>query len=161
LLSADTINNKLAFVVWLVPEQSEWKVQSFRLNVSTLADKGSLQLWELARAQQARQHSFNAALLYAAAAQTAYRGPNFQLVITQSISSDMSNLDVPPEVKGQPPFLWKNGENVYKVTNVGPIAIAGKLYVMIVHEVSPWKSAGEVDGWNKELLSYFKRRFPE
>jgi hypothetical protein len=50
LLSADTRNNKLAFVVWLVPEQSEWKVQSFRLNVSTLADKDSLQLWALSAA---------------------------------------------------------------------------------------------------------------
>ena len=161
LLSADTINNKLAFVVWLVPEQGEWKVQSFRLNVSTLAEKDSLQLWELARAQEARQHSFNAALLYAAAAQTADRGPNFQLGITQSISEEMAKLAVPPEIRGQPPFFWKSGETTYKVASVGPIAVAGKIYVIIVHEVSPWQTNEQVDGWNKELLTYFKRRFPE
>jgi hypothetical protein len=45
--------------------------------------------------------------------------------------------------------------------NVGPIAIAGKMYILIVHQVSPWQSDAQVDGWNKELLSYFKRRFPE
>ncbi len=50
LLSADTVNNKLAIAVWLVPERNGWKVQSFRANVSTLADKDSKQLWELARA---------------------------------------------------------------------------------------------------------------
>jgi hypothetical protein len=161
LLSADTRNNKLAFVVWLVPQQSEWKVQSFRMNVSTLAEKDSVQLLELARTQQARQHSFNAALLYAAAAQTADRGPNFQLGITQSISDETSKLTAPAEIQGQPPFFWKNGETTYKVASVGPIAVGGKIYVIIVHEVSPWQSNEQVDGWNRELLSYFKRRFPE
>lgn len=161
LLSADVINNKMAFVVWLVPEQGKWKVQSFRLSISTLGDKDSLQLLELARAQQARQHSFNAALLYSAAAQTADRGPNFQLGITQSISDEMSKLAVPPEIRGQPPFFWKNGETTYKVSSVGPIAVGGKIYVIIHHEVSPWQSNEQVDGWNKELLKYFKHRFPE
>jgi hypothetical protein len=161
LLSADTRNNKLAFVVWLVPEKSEWKVQSFRVNVSTLADKDSIQLWELARAQQARQHSFNAALLYAAATQAADRGPNFQLGITQSISDDTSKFTAPAEINGQPPFSWKNGANTYKVMSVGPIAIGGKIYVIIVHEVAPWENDAQVDAWNKELLNYFKRRFPE
>jgi hypothetical protein len=161
LLSAESLNNKLAFVVWLVPEESKWKIQGFHLNVSSLADKDSVQLWEQAHIQQARQHSFNAALLYFAAAQTADRGPNFQLGITQSISGDMSKLNLPPEIKGQPPFLWKNGEITYKVSNVGPIAVSGKIYVMIVHEVSPWQTDKQVDGWNKELLNYFKQRFPE
>ena len=161
LLSADAINNKLAFVVWLVPEDSKWKVQSFRLNVSTLAEKDSLQLLELARTQKARQHGLNAALLYAAAEQTADRGPNFQLGITQEISDETSKLTLPPEIRGQPPFLWKNGETTYKVANVGPIAVGGKIYVIIVHEVSPWQSNEQADHWNKELLSYFKRRFPE
>ena len=27
--------------------------------------------------------------------------------------------------------------------------------------VSPWQSNEEVDGWNKQLLTYFKHRFPE
>jgi hypothetical protein len=151
----------LAITVWLLPEKGLWKVHSFRVNISALADKDSLQLWELARAQQARQHSFNAAILYSAAAQAADRGPNFQLGIAQSISEGMSKISLPVEISGQPPFLWKDGETTYKVWNVAPLAIGGKIYLMIVHEVSPWQSDGQVDGWNKELLNYFKRRFPE
>jgi hypothetical protein len=161
LLSADTRNNKLAITLWLLSEKGEWKVHGFRTNISALADKDALQLWQLARAQQARQHSFNAAILYSAAAQAADRGPNFQLGIAQSISEDMAQISVPVELSGQPPFLWKDGENTYKVGNVAPLAIGGKIYLVIVHEVSPWQSDGQVDGWNKQLLGYFKRRFPE
>jgi hypothetical protein len=161
LLSANSRNNKIAFAVWLIPENGRWKVQSFRLNVSTLADKDSIQLWDMARAQEAQKHFFNAALLYAAAAQTADRGPDFQLGIAQSIASDLSKLAVPPEIKGQPPFTWKNGEVTYTVKSIGPIAVAGKIYVIISHEVSPWESEPQVDAWNKEMLSYFRNRFPE
>ena len=48
-----------------------------------------------------------------------------------------------------------------KVMNVGPVAIGGKIYVAITHEVSPWQSDQQVDGWNKNLINYFKHRFPE
>jgi len=161
VLSADTRNNKLAFTVWLVPEQNHWKVQSFSRNISSLAGMGSMQLWELARTQQSRGHYFNAALLYAGAAQTADRGPNFQMGIAKSISEDMSKLAAPLELQGQPPFLWKSGETTYKVLTVGPIAVGGKIYVILVHEVSPWQSNDQVDGWNKLLLGFVKQRFPE
>jgi hypothetical protein len=161
MLSADTRNNKLAITVWLIPEQKDWKVQSFSINFSSLADMDSMQLWELARTQQSRGHSFNAALLYAAAVQTADRGPNFQMGIAQPISDDMSKIAMPPEIQGQPPFLWKSGETTYKVLTVGPIAVGGNIYVMLAHEVSPWQSDEQVDGWNKNLLEYFKQRFPE
>lgn len=45
--------------------------------------------------------------------------------------------------------------------NLAPTAIGGKLYIVITHEVSPWQSNEQVDGRNKQLLTYFKRRFPE
>jgi hypothetical protein len=161
LLSADMVNNKLAIAMWLIPDDRGWKVQDFRVNVSTLADKDSMHLLQLARVQQEAKHNFNAALLYAAAAQTANRGPSFQLGLSQSISEEMAKLAVPDEIKGPPPFLWKNGETTYKVINLAPTAIGGKLYVVISYEVSPWQSNEQVDGWNKELLAYFKHRFPE
>lgn len=161
VLSADTINNKLAITLWLLPERNTWKIQDFRLSVATLGNEDSKQLLELARTQQALKHSLNAALLYAAAAQTANRGPNFQLGIAQSIANEISAVAVPDEIKGQPPFLWRDGETTYKVTSVSPMAIGGKIYIVITHEVSPWKDNEQVDGWNRNLLTHFKRRFPE
>jgi len=161
VMSAQARNNRIAFTLWLVPEHGAWKVQSFWLNVATLADKDSLQLWQAARAQESKGHQLNAFLLYASALQAANRGSNFQLGITQAILQDLSKLRKPLEMEGAPPFLWKNGDTTYKVLNIGPIAIGGKIYVTIAHEVQPWQSNEQVDGWNKELLSYFKRHFPE
>jgi len=66
------------------------------------------------------KHSFNAALLYAAAAQTANRGPSFQLGIAQSISDEMSRLTVPDEIKGQPPFLLEKWRNHVQSSNCRP-----------------------------------------
>ena len=161
LLSAQAGNNSLAITMWLVPEQTGWRVQSFWINISTLADQGPMQLWEAARKQNQRGHKLNATLLYAAAGQIANRGPNFQMGITQSISEDMSHLDRPAEVQGQPPFVWKSGNKTWKVLNVGPIAVGGRIYVMILHEVPTWQTDSQADGLNKELLAYFKGRFPE
>ncbi len=161
LITAPATNNEITFTLWLVPEQSQSKIQSIWTNVSTLADKGALQVWQLARAQSAQGHQFNAALLLSAAADLALRGPNFQAGITQSISKDMSTLTLPAEISGPPPFTWKSPDHTWKVLNAGPLAIGGKIYVLLIHEVQPWQTDAQVDGWNKQLLVYFKKRFPE
>jgi hypothetical protein len=160
-ISAETINNRLVFTIWLVPEETSWKIQSIWMNVATLADKDSLWLWQFAEEQRKKGHNFNAALYYAAAAQVSNRDPNFQMGIVQSISEDVATLTVPPEVKGPPPFFWKNGEQTYKVLQVGPMAIGGKIYLALHHEVSPWQSNEQVDGWNKDFIRYIKQRLPE
>jgi hypothetical protein len=120
-----------------------------------------MQLWELANAQKARGHNFNASLLYAAASQTANRGPNFQMGITQRISEDSFDLDISDDLKGQPPFLWKSSDTTFKVLSFGPISIGGKSYLLVVHKVAPWTTDSQVGEWNKQFLSYLKQRFPE
>ena len=160
-MSADALNNHLAFTVWLVSAQGSWKVQSYWMNVSSLAGKNSTQLWQMARGQKARGHNFNATLLYSVAGQIANRGPDFQLGIAQSISEEMPKLVIPAEIQGPPPFIWKNGATTFKILNVGPVAVGGKIYIIILHEVGPWQTDSQVEGSNKELLNYFKAHFPE
>ena len=161
VLSAEGVNNHLVFTVWLLPERNTWKVQSFSLNASSLADLDSTRLLELAKREQAHGHNFNAALLYAAAQQTADRGPNFQMGITQSISEETAKFTAPAEISGQPPFLWKSGDATYRIQNIGPTAVGGKIYVIINQEVPPWQNDEQVDKWNRDLIKYFKHRFPE
>jgi hypothetical protein len=36
-----------------------------------------------------------------------------------------------------------------------------KIYVMISHQVASWQTESQLDGWNRELLAYFKSRFLE
>jgi hypothetical protein len=161
LISGDTINNHLAFTVWLVREQNSWAIQSFSVNVATLADKDAMKLWQFAQEQHKLGHNFNASLYYAAATQVADRGPYFQMGIVQTISEDASTLTLPTEIKGPPPFLWKSTEKTYKVLQVGPMAIGGKIYLLLHHEVSPWQSNEQVDAWNRDFIRYIKQRFPE
>lgn len=161
LMTADTTNNRLAITVLLILEQDAWTVQAFWVNVSTLADEDSNQLWQSGRGQASKGHDFNAALLLSAALQIANRGPAFKLGIVQYIQEDLSNLTLPIDLKGQPPFIWNKGLKEFKVLNVGPIAVGGKIYVNITHEVDPWEKDAQVVGRNKELIAYFKQRFPE
>jgi hypothetical protein len=83
------------------------------------------------------------------------------LGIAETINEDMTHLVAPREIQGPPPFSWREGEKSWKILSVGPIAVGGKIYVTISHEVSQIQTESEVDGWNKDLLSYFKNRFPE
>jgi hypothetical protein len=161
LLSADSRNNQWAIDVWLVPEQDRWRVRAFWIGLATVGDLDSTALWQMSRSETARGHEFNAALLSSAADQTANRGPNFQLGIGPSIAEYVSHLSFPAEIKGQAPFEWKQGDTAFKVLRVGPISIAGKLYVTIDHEIPPWRADSEADGRNRQLLAYFERRFPE
>ena len=151
----------MAITLFLIPEQTGWKVQGFWLNVSTLGNKDSFQLLEAARKQEQQGHNFNATVLLAAAGQLSGRGLNFQLALTDTIAQEFARLGRPAELSGEAPFLWRNGDVTWKVLNVGAIAIGGKIYLMISHEVGPIQTEDQVDGWNKQLLTYFKGRNPE
>ncbi len=161
VLSAQAINNQFAYTIWLVPESGVWKVQRFHSNIATLGSETSDQLWKRARAQKAKGHDFNAALLYVAALQTASRGPNFQMGIDNPIAEEMSQLPLPPEIKGRPPYHWKSPGMTFQVLSFGPIAVGGKIYVIIRYISPVWSSDSQVNGWNKKLIAYVKTHFPE
>lgn len=161
LFGGEITNNSLAIPVWLVHEQNEWKIQEFWVSPSSLGEKDAKAIWEMARDQRKLGHSFNAALLYITANQESFRGMFFQLGLSQAIAEDMLNFEFPAEIKGQPPFVWKNESTTWQILNIGLIAIGGKTYVVIVQQVQPWVSDAEVDKWNRDLIAYVKRRFPE
>ncbi len=161
LVGAQALNNAWVFALWLIPEHGQWRVQSFYANAATLADKSGEDVWLLARAEKDKGHFLNAAILYTAAASLAFRGPNFQLGILPTIQEEMQQLSVAEDLKGQPPFLWKGSGRSFKVLQLGPISIGGKTYLVIDHEVEPWKNDEQVEGWSRELMRYFVARFPE
>jgi len=161
LLSADTRNNQIAFTVWVLPVNGEWRVRGFWFNVAALADQGPNRLWEQAREQSRREHRFNAALLYVAALQLMNRGPDFQMETAQEIREEMTHVVAPHEIQGPPPFTWRSKDRVWTILSAGPLAVGGKIYLMIAHEVPQIQTDGQVDRWNKELLAYFKSHFPE
>jgi hypothetical protein len=161
VFSADSTNHELALTAWLVRQGNQWMVYGFSFSLATLGSKGPIELWEQARAERRRGHQLNGVLLFGAAEDLVDRGSYFTLGIQSKILQDAPTFVKPPELQGMPPYLWRTSQRTWKVLNVSLTASAGKIFVMISHEVEPWQSDDQVDSWNKALLFYFKSRFPE
>lgn len=161
VVGARARNNRVAFSLWLVPADGAWRIESSWMNVSTLGDEDPAQLRARARAEHAKGHEFNAAVLYAAARDAAYRGPALELAISRSIAEEAGKLKLPPELAGKPPFAWKDGPTTYTVQQVAALSVANERYLLLAHEVPPPRSDAQLDEANQQLFRYVKRRFPE
>jgi hypothetical protein len=84
-----------------------------------------------------------------------------QLGFLPEIRGEMASLPVPKLLRGQPPFSWRFGESSFEVSNVGPVGIGGKVYLIITHLLGQWQDDKTVDQKNRELMAGFKQAFPE
>jgi hypothetical protein len=160
-VEGDTVNNTMVFVVWLIPEQGNWHVQYVHFATAKMVGKSADDLRRAAEAEQQKQHIFNAFILYAAALQLADRGPFFQLGIRPEIEKEIGAIKRPGNLEGQAPFVWNFGKSTFKVLNVGPMGISGKMYLLIDHEIEPWAENKEADRKNRDLLTAFAGLYPE
>jgi hypothetical protein len=161
LFSADGASNELAFVLWIVRDQSGWRVNSFAANPSTLAGRSAQQLWQIARVEHQRDHDFNATLLYLAAAQLVQRGPDFSLGYASQLATEQAAIPKPKELSGSPPFTLEDHGKAFTLRTIGPSDVGGRLFLGATHEVNAWKSQKDADRLNRELISLIKRLFPE
>jgi len=161
IVEGDTVNNTNAFVIWLLPEQGNWRVQYIHFATITMVGKSADDLQKLAAAENAKQRTLNAFVLYAAALQLADRGPFFQLGIKPEIEKAIGNVQKPTILQGQAPFVWHFDKSTFTVLNVGPIGIGGKIYLLIVHEVEPWTEDEQADRENRNLITVFAKAYPE
>jgi len=155
------VNNTVALTLWLMPEDNVWRVYYFQWNVATLADKSVEDIWLLARGENAKGHTLNSWVLLATAAQLSFRGPHFQLGLQQAIQEDFRQFAPPAEIQGQAPYQWKTKNRVFRILQIGPIAVGGKVYLLIAHETEPWPKDEQAEQWNQELIKLFSGRFPE
>lgn len=160
VLEARLRSNDWAAVVWLLREKGAWRVQHFQINIISMAGKSAEDLLDMARAQQQRRHDFNAFVLSAAALELAVRGPNFQLPIQPEIDKERAQLPTPPEFEGKPPFAWHYGDASFKVRRVGPVAVDGKIYLLIAQQIPPWHDDKQADGRNRALIAAFTKTHP-
>ena len=161
VLRAKMRNNDWAAVVWLVREQESWRIQHFQINVVTLAGKSAEQVLAMARAERRERHDVNAYLLYAAAFELAYRGPNMRLPVEQEIAKERADLPTPAEFEGKPPFTWRYGDASFTVRRAGPLAHDGKIYLLIAQQIPPWHDNGEAAARNRALIDAFTRAHPD
>lgn len=161
-LEAEMKDTGWAGVAWLVLEDGAWRVQHFQIvNVARIAGKPAAAFSDMAREERRRGHDFNAYVLDIAALQLADRGPNFELPLQGEIEKERLALPTPPEFAGKPPFLWRYAGASFSVLKVGPIAIDGKLYLVISQRVPPWKDEQEAGRRNRALADAFARAHPD
>jgi hypothetical protein len=160
IVEGDAPNARWAFVLWLVPEQG-WQIHHFQAKPTQLAGKSANEMQDLARLEEARDHHFNAAVLYGTARSLADLGPNFRLRVLQDITSEIAKVALPPELQGQAPYTWHLENAEFRILAVGPFGAEGKLYLRLTHEVAPWRDDQEAEQRNRELMPRFARAFPE
>jgi hypothetical protein len=161
IVEGDTVNNTMAFVVWLIPEQGNWRIQYFHFTAVQMVSKSASDLQRIAEVEKRKQHNFNAFIFYVTALQLADRGPFFQLGIRPEIEKEIGETKRPENLQGQPPFTWNLAKSTFKVLNVGAIGVGGKIYLLIDHEVGPWAEDKEADRKNRDLIAAFAEAYPE
>ncbi len=126
-----------------------------------MAGKDAKQILDWALREAAAGHALNAHLLATSASALADRGPNLRLDIAERIAKERERLRVPGDLRGAPPHEWRAGDATFTVKNVSLVAIDGKIFVVVAHEVEPWERNEDVDALNKRLIAEFRKRFPE
>lgn len=154
-------NNRWAFVLWLWPDQSTWRIGGFHILPTTILDRTATDIWKLARQEQQRGHALNSYLLFVSAAQLAFRGPDLQLGIQPEIVKEISALKTPPEIAGKPPFEWKFSDDIYRVISIGPIGVGDAFDLRIVQQVAQSGDNQELERENHALIKAFKDAHPD
>jgi len=153
-------NGTWTFSLWMVPEQDSWHVEGFHIAPPPALGMTTTQLWDLARAQRQLGHTLNAAVVYAAASQLAYRGPNFQLGIWSEIQSEAAALKLPPDVQGKPPFIWRLDDSVFRVLSVDPAVDENKLALGIRYQADQNADPRQTENQNHLLISELRKVHP-
>lgn len=161
IVEGEAVNNTHAVVLRLRPDAENWRVQSVHLATVGMARKSAEDLWRIAEAEHQKQHSFNALIFYTAAMQLADRGPFLQLGVHAEIEKGMSHVAKPPILEGSLPFSWTFGDSTFKVTNVGPIGVAGKIYLVVDHQIEPWSEDNLADRKNRDLIAALNKAVEE
>lgn len=160
LIEGNTTGDGFTFVLWLIDDHG-WQVQNIYLGMSSMVGKSALDLWHMAQAQAKRRHSFNAALLYAAANNVAERGSDFELGFRPQLQDEMAGLKPPAALQGTNSLVWHLGGKAYKILAVGPVGARQKLYLMVNWQTPAWKDDQEAEARNRRLMTDFTRAYPE
>ncbi len=158
LISARGSKERWVATLWLVPLSGHWRIESFEVTLNTVANKSPLDLLSLARQEKAKMHYLNAGALYAEAESLSSHGPFYRGALEDTIETEARQVEVPSEFRARPPYRLVGKQGTFSVLKLSVLAIDGKMYLGISHELSPWKE-GETK--NRALAKVFSERFPE
>jgi hypothetical protein len=161
IIEGTAANGIWTFSLWMVPEQDSWHVEGFHIAPPSSLGMTTTQLWDLAREQRQMGHNLNAAVAYAAASQIVYRGPNFQLGIWSELQSEAAALKLPSEIQGQPPFMWRLDDSVFRVLSVAPAVDDSQLALGIRYQADSGADRKQIEDQSHLLIRELRKVHPE
>jgi hypothetical protein len=147
--------------VWMIPRAEKWEVHAFHATIRTVLGKSADEYLAMARIEKNRGHALNAGLLYSDAASIAGRGNFYHTGIEDLIQQESQQVTPPQEFRGRGPFSLTGPSGSFSIVRLNTIGLSGKLYLVIAHEVDPWKNSREIEQKNQALIRTFAKQFPE
>lgn len=162
ILSYPVTSGRRSYDVWMISENGDWRVAGFHSGLIEISGHSGEDFWTLAKQQRARGHTFNATLLYKAAAVTLDRGPYIQPAVWGKFKADYEQFSPAPELKGSGPYLWTlKGEN-FPIRSVSFLGMEGNKMVLIISQPSTiWAGDADADLRNHRLIDAFIAAHPD
>ncbi len=155
MILGQTRNNDWQVSLWLWPDNDGWKVHLLHVGLSGAVGLGAEQIFDMARRERREGHPFNAFVLYVAVRTFLDRGPALQLGLVQAAESDYRTLEAPPELRGQPPYVWSMNGTSYGVSHVAMMGVGGQIGLVIELPQREWNGEAAADSFNHEFLNAF------
>lgn len=158
VLSAKTVNNDWAFVLWLERETDVWRVRNFDVTPASIVGHTPDDLLKLAREQRDRGNMFNAQMLYIATGFTANRGEPFQLGIAQALKADLQKFTAPTEFHEK---SWTLDGTVFSVNQATVLGVDRQIGLTFDLPMEHWTDDKDADQHNHAFLDAFRSAHPE
>jgi hypothetical protein len=131
----------------------EWRVRHFHVGLSGLAGRDGRDIRELARAQDAAGHAFNATLLYDTAGTLLSRGESFQPSEACGLARERETLRRHPDIAGAAPYAFQLGDASFAVKNVSIVGAGGdQSLVLILNQPGEALTETEASARNRLLI---------
>jgi hypothetical protein len=150
-----------AAYLWITPKGRDWIVENFYVSAAALAGRSTQDVVAMARAQAKKGNVFNAWMLYRGAISTLNGGPNFKYGLASDIEKEALALDVPADVKGAPPYIWKSGDQSFRIVLAEAAGSRKDLVLYLRQEIAQWADNTALDAQNQQLLKILHAAHPE
>ena len=115
----------------------------------------------MAREQNAKGHTYNAAFLLQAAETVSSRGPNAVPFWKPELDKEVKAFAAPKDFTGKPPFLWHVGDQIFELQGGGVMGVGGNLDLIFDRKLNSWSDDASADGDNRTFVTAVAKAYPE
>ncbi len=161
ILQGDLADTRYAIYLWLMPQGDNWVVNSFYVSPAAVSGHSGPDLGKLADEQAKKGHIFNALMLYRGAVAMLAGGPNFTYGLEGVIEKAALGLNLPSDVKANPPYTWKTGEQSFQLIAAQAAGSGNGVALLLKQELPKSGDDSFIEAQNQALLKLLHVMHPE